>query len=259
MMIRTLQSLIVASVFVGSARAADDPFVGKWKLNQDKSKIVGQQLKIEDLGSKKYKISFGDNSDTITADGTDQPIRYGRTESIATEGSNTWKMVIKLDSKVISSMTHTLSEDGSTQTIKGTDTKPDGSTSDYTFELKRVGGGSGWAGTWESTNANLGSPDELDIEPYSRRGLTFAYPTYQDTQSMNFDGKDYEEKGPRAAPGSTASGKRINDHTLEITDKVKGKVTDHAKYQISGNGKTLTVTYQGTGQAKALTFVYDKI
>ena len=53
-------------------------------------------------------------------DGTDQPVHFGRTISIAPEGANNWKMVIKNDGTVLSSMTHTLSEDGKTQTIKGT-------------------------------------------------------------------------------------------------------------------------------------------
>jgi hypothetical protein len=220
-------------LLTGILYAADNPFNGKWKLNQKKSKIAGEQLKIADLGGSKYKLAFGDVSDTITADGTDQPVHFGRTTSIAPEGSNTWKMVDKKDGKVISSMTHTLSADGKTQTIKGTNTKPDGSTSDFNVELKRVGSGSGWAGTWESTDVKIGSPDEWIIEAYDDDGLTFNTPAYQDTLSMKFDGKDYEEKGPNVAPGSASSGKRVNAHTLDVTDKVKGQVMDHTKFAVS--------------------------
>jgi len=168
-------------------------------------------------------------------------------------------MVIKKDDKVISSMTHTLSGDGRTQTIKGTDYKPEGSTSDYSVDLKRVGSGSGWAGTWESTDVKISSPDEWDIEPYDGDGLTFNTPAYRDTLSMKFDGKDYEEKGPNVGPGSTSSGKRVDAHTLEVTDKVKGEVMDHTKFQVSQDGKTLTLTIRETGQPNALTIVYDKM
>src|ERR1700719_2379766 len=73
MFVRTMQSLALSCLFIASLSAADDPFVGKWKLNQDKSKIAGEQMKIQDLGDNKYKFSFGNVSDTITADGTDQP------------------------------------------------------------------------------------------------------------------------------------------------------------------------------------------
>lgn len=259
MFVRTMQSLALSCLFIASFSAADDPFVGKWKLNQDKSKIAGEQMKIQDLGDNKYEFTFGSVSDTITADGTDQPVHFGRTTSIVKEGPNSWKMVIKKDGKVVSSMIHTLSDDGSTQTIKGTDTKPDGTTSDFEVVDKRAGSGSGWGGTWESTNVKISSPDEVQIEPYGAHGLTFNTPAYQDTLSMKFDGKDYTEKGPTVAPGSTSSGKRVDAHTLELTDKVKGQVMDHTKFEVSPDGKTLTLTIHETGQPNALTIVYDKI
>ena len=246
-------------LLTGTLSAADDPFYGKWKLNQEKSKIAGEQVKIEDLGGSKYKFTFGNVSDMITADGTDQAVHFGKTTSLAAEGSKSWKMVIKQDGKVISSMTHTLSDDGKTQTIKGTDIKPDGSTSDYSVNLKRVGSGSGWGGTWESTDVKISSPDEWDIEAYDVDGLTFNTPAYHDTLSLKFDGKDYEEKGPTVAPGSASSGKRVDAHTLEVTNKVKGEVMDHTKFEVSQDGKTLTLTIRESGQPHDLTIVYDKI
>jgi hypothetical protein len=252
-------SLALGCVVAGTLWASDDPFCGKWKLNIEKSKLVGEQIKIQDLGGNKYKWTSGNTSDTFTYDGTDQPARFGRTISLAPEGSNSWKMVIKKDGRVISSMTHTLSDDGKTQTIKGTETKPDGTTSDFVDVWKKVAGGSGWGGTWESTDLKFSSPDEYDIEAYENDGLSFNTPAYKDVLSMKFDGKDYEEKGPNVAPGSMSSGKRVDAHTLEITDKVKGEIMDHARYEVSPDGKTLTLTIRETGQPKALTIVYDKM
>lgn len=252
-------SLALAGLLAGTLWASDDPFCGKWKLNIEKSKFVGEQIKIQDLGGNKYKWTRGNVSDTLTYDGTDQQGTFGRTVSMAPEGTNSWKMVIKMGGKVISSMTHTISEDGKTQTIKGTETKPDGTTSDFTEMWKKVSGGSGWDGTWESTDVKFTSPDEWDIEAYEGDGLSFNTPAYQDVLSMKFDGKDYEEKGPTVPPGSVSSGKRVNARTLEIIDKVKGQVIDHTTYEVSPDGKTLTLTVRGTGQLKAQTVVYDKM
>ena len=100
---------------------------------------------------------------------------------------------------------------------------------------------------------------EWDIEAYDGDGLTFNTSAYQDTLSMKFDGRDYEEKGPNVAPGSASSGKRVNSHTLEVTDKVKGEVMDHTKFEVSLDGKTLTLTIRETGQPKAQTIIYDKM
>jgi hypothetical protein len=175
------------------------------------------------------------------------------------EGPNSWKMVIKKDGRVLSTMTHTVSDDGKMQAIKGSSTKPDGTTSDFDVKLKRISGGPGIAGTWENVDVKFTGPDEWEISPYEGDGLTFNTPAYQDTLSMKFDGKDYEEKGPNVAPGSTSSGKRVDAHTLSLVDKVKGEVTDHATYKVSADGKTLTMTIQDAGQAKPITIVYDKI
>ena len=103
------------------------------------------------------------------------------------------------------------------------------------------------------------SPDEWEIQAYEGDGLSFNTPAYKDTLSMKFDGKDYEEKGPNVAPGSMSSGKRVNAHTLEVTDKMKGEVMDHTKFEVSTDGKTLTLTVHGTGQVNAQTVVYNKI
>jgi len=248
-----------ACLMTATLCAADDPFCGKWKLNMKKSTFTGEQTKIEDLGGNKYKWTNGDDSDIIAFDGTDQPVQYGRTISMTPAGPNSWKMVIKKDGRVLSTMTHTVSDDGKTQTIKGTATRPDGSTSDFDVTLKRISGGPGIAGTWEDADVKFTGATEWEISPYEGDGLTFNSPAYNDRLSMKFDGKDYAEEGPNVAAGSTSSGKRVNTHTLAVIDKVKGKVTDHATYKVSADGKTLTMTIQDAGQPKPITIVYDKI
>lgn len=255
---RIVQSVIVMGLFLGSLSAATEPFVGKWKLNQSKSKMTGEQAKIEDLGGNKFTLTFGEISDTIVADGTDQPVHFGRTEAITQDGPNTWKIVEKKDGHTLENSTWTLSPDGKTIKVEGTGTRADGSTSTAQFTLKRVAGASGFAGTWESTSASFGSPAEFDIQPYESDGLSFVTPSESDTLNMKFDGKDYSETGPNVAPGSASSGHRVNEHTLEVTDKVKGDVIDTTRFTVSADAKTLTLIVHEKGQSKPLTFVYDK-
>jgi hypothetical protein len=252
-------SLGVACLLAGMLWASDDPFFGRWKLNVGKSKLAGEQVQIQALGGNRYKWTASGVSETYTYDGTDQATHFGNTISIAPAGRNNWKMVIKKDGKVISSMTHTISEDGKTQTIKGTEFKPDGTTSDYTVVWKKLGSGSGWSGTWEEANEKFTSADEFDIDAYEGDGLSFNTPAYKDILRMKFDGKDYEEKGPYVTAGSASSGKRVNARTLEIADKVKGKVMDRTTFEVSPDGKMLTLTIHETGQPKTRTIVYDKM
>ena len=259
---RTLPTLTLLCLMTGTLLAADDPFVGKWKLNLAKSNVDGEQLKIEDLGGNSYKLTSHNASSTIRADGTDQPDQFGTTTAIALIGSNAWRMVVKKDSKVAQSMTFTLSPHGTIQ-IKGTNSRPDGSTSDWDAELRRVGSGSGWAGTWEEVKGKGTFSHELDIEAYESEGLTFKSPDYPDVVSMMFDGKDYGAVGPDTSSNEALfSGKRVDEHSFKLTYKRNGQVMQNRTYQVSPDGKTLTITTietQESGQTHEEVRIYDKL
>ena len=74
-----------------------------------------------------------------------------------------------------------------------------------------------------------------------------------------FDGKDYPLAGDPAA--NSRSYTKINDTTLELTNKKDGKVTAKGRISISADGKMRTVKVTGTkanGQSITYTAVYDK-
>jgi hypothetical protein len=50
--------LLAACAVTGVLWAAEDPFVGEWKLNPSKSTLT-DQMKVESLGGKKYEFDFG--------------------------------------------------------------------------------------------------------------------------------------------------------------------------------------------------------
>jgi hypothetical protein len=43
---------------MGTSRAANDPFVGKWKVNPSKSKL-NDEMKVEVTGANRYAFTFG--------------------------------------------------------------------------------------------------------------------------------------------------------------------------------------------------------
>ena len=74
-----------------------------------------------------------------------------------------------------------------------------------------------------------------------------------------FDGKDYPVTGDSSS--DTRAYKRVNDHTLEITNKKGGTVTTTARVVVSADGKSRTVTAHGKdakGMKISSTSVYDK-
>ena len=73
-----------------------------------------------------------------------------------------------------------------------------------------------------------------------------------------FDGKDYPLTRD---PSSTRAYRKMNDRTLELTNKKDGKVMTSGRAEVSADGKTRTVTIKGTtsdGKKLNYTAVYDK-
>ena len=73
------------------------------------------------------------------------------------------------------------------------------------------------------------------------------------------DGKDYPVTGDPTS--DTRSYKKIDDHTLVLTNKKDGKVTISGRITVSPDGKTRTVTTAGTnpkGEKVHTSAVYDK-
>lgn len=74
-----------------------------------------------------------------------------------------------------------------------------------------------------------------------------------------FDGKEYPVTGD--ATSDMRSYTKVNDHTVKFTGKKDGKVTMTGRVTVSPDGKTRTVTTQGTnaeGKKVKATTVYEK-
>jgi hypothetical protein len=259
MLNRTLQSLLVASLIAGAAWAANDPFVGKWKVNPAKTKLT-DEMKVEATGTNKYTITFAPGAvDTIVADGSDQPALSGTTLSITVKGPNNWTVVRKKDGRMLLTADWTLSADGKTLTDEFTGIQPDGSKMSVHYVYLRTAGSSGFAGTWDSESAQVESVMELQIQLYEGNGLSIYGPEGQTTRNIKFDGNDYPDLGKNLPPGVTSSGRRINERSLEITRKFKNKIIDIQQFEISQDLKTLTLSVRLPGESKpGNIFVFDR-
>lgn len=96
------------------------------------------------------------------------------------------------------------------------------------------------------------------VEPSGGDGLTFTLPVFKESGLVRFNGKDYSNGGRRVAPGTTTAGKRIDDHTLELTDKLKNEVMDTQSMNVSSDNETLMTMSTYPGVAKKQVFVYHR-
>lgn len=131
-------------------------------------------------------------------------------------------------------------------------------------------------GTWklnpEKSNLRVGA-DHIEIRQYRLRpdgflvGLLIISDARGGYHYLQFtaksDGKDYPEYTEEDVANLVAAGKQtprtyaetvIDEYTTAWTDKVNGKVTGHGKKIVSRDGKTLTLTVDGSSQIR----VYDR-
>jgi hypothetical protein len=173
MLSRIFQLLLAACLVICTSRAANDPFVGKWKVNPSKSKPT-DQMKVEVAGANRYTITFAPGAaDTVVADGSDQPGLRGTTFSITVEGPNNWKAIRKKGGRTLLTGNWTLSGDGKTLSDAYTEHEDDGSILNLRYVYQRTAGSSGFPGTWVSVSEGVNAAIELQIQPYGGDCLSF--------------------------------------------------------------------------------------
>lgn len=260
MLSRTFRFLLAAGLLTSSVWAAKDPFVGKWKVDPSKSKL-NDEMKVEVAGANRCAITFAPGLvDTVVADGSDQPGLQGTTLSVTVKGPSNWVVIRKMKGRTLLTGDWTLSEDGKTLNDAYTEFAPDGSKSLFLlYVYERTAGNSGFPGTWDSDSEKVKAGIELQIQPYEGDGLSLNSPDAEMTKKIKFDGNDYPDLDPNKDPGSASSGRRVNERTLEITDKFKGKTTSTRQIELSTDLKTLTLTVRLVGQNRPKSIlVFDR-
>jgi len=258
----TLRLLCLACLIASTSRAADEPFIGNWKLNLSKSKLA-DQMTIAPAGANRYTLTFAGigDTETLVADGTDQPGIQGSTISIKIESPNNWKIVRKQGGQTVVDANWKLSDDGKTLTDTFLGNQPDGSTARVDLVYKRAAnsaGSSGIPGTWETTEEKMDTAYEIEIRPYENDGLTFQVSGGVPPSNVKFDGKDYPPAGANPAAASTTSSRRLGDHSIELTRKLKGKIVETREITISPDLKTLTMTRHLVDQRVPNVLIFDR-
>lgn len=252
------QFLVIACLLTGTMWAAGDPVVGKWKLDVSRSRVC-DLMRVAPAGANKYSLIFNaGDMEIVVPDGTDQPGMFGTTVSITVLGPNNWKVIRKQNGHMLLSGNWKLSEDGKTLTDTFTSYDAKGSMSTVNYTYLRTAGASGFEGSWENQSNSVESSFELQIQTYQGDGFSFINPSEASTKNVMFDGKDYPQEGKYLFPGTAIAGRRVDKRSLEMTEKINGRVTDTQRIEVSPDLKTLTMTIQPAGQSRPNIFVFDR-
>jgi hypothetical protein len=248
---------LMAGMLGSAARAADDPMVGDWKLNPQRSTLT-DAMKVRSLGANKYSFDFaGGDPEIAVADGTDQPGHFGTVIAVSIDAPNQWTFVRKKDGKVLVTGVWTLSRDGSTLNDHFTASRANEASTSLDYVYRRKGGGRGFVGTWVSSSEQVNSVVVLKVRTWDGGGLSFISQGGGGTKNVKFDGHDYANVGA-VVDGATASAHRLDNHRVQITDKIGGRVRDTLEIGVSPDGNTLTITAHIPGRSEPNIQVFER-
>jgi hypothetical protein len=239
--------------------AATDPFVGTWAYNAQKSPKPTIKYAIKDLGDERYALT-GSTGTTVEIKADGVSIKApGATVSFKKLDDHDWEMVRDDGRKMV--RTYNISADDKTLTLHDVFTGDEGNKSETITKYARLSPGNSIFGEWQSVSMEekeSGEALKLIVTSFGTDGLSFSVPTYKHLSEMRFDGKVYADTGAGDAKGHSSSGKRVNDHLLEIEDQINGKPEYSEELKVSDDGKTLTIVSKSANSSAVFTEVWDK-
>lgn len=229
---RFFRFAIAAGVAAGALLcAADAPYIGNWKLNPDKSKLSGGDFVIEKLPSGEYRYDGDGYAYNFKLDGKEYPLPDGGTAAWTAPDASTWKGVIKVNGKLVATMTGTVA--GDMMTFVSEMMGPDGGkVGESTSKNMRLSGGPGPVGKWRNTQAKQ-TATGWDIEQDGPDGLIMTQPEFKIVCKVKLNGADTACTGPTATKNWTYAVKKSGPG-LEITEKMNGKPMFIDKVRVIG-------------------------
>jgi hypothetical protein len=253
-----LKSTCLAAVVCAAslAFAIDTPFAGTWKLNLDKSKLVGDTVTFTPA-AEGMRITGSGESYEFKTDGSENKTRFG-TASWKKLGDQSWEETDMVNGRLDAKVTWTLSGGGKTLTARETGDKPGGGKFDDTSTYVRTAGTHGLAGTWKDREYKGSSPSLLVISD-AENGLSFEEPDFKMKASGTFDGKPGNVEGPTIPSGASFFLTKVSARSFKMTRTQSGKPFDESTWTVSLNGKLLNVVSRTAGTTDPpTTAVYEK-
>jgi hypothetical protein len=246
------------SLFAAGTAAAQNPFVGTWKLDQEKSQLTGDTMKFNPAAGEAIELAAAGMTYSFRTDGNPYALPSGDVAIWRQASPDSWTTEYrKTDGKLMSSDNWKLSSDQKNLTVTSSGVKANGDLYTDTEEYARTAGTSGLLGAWKSTSVKLSSPNELTIQEAGLDGLILKIAAIKATAVTNFDGKEVAVEGPDIPAGLRLSLTRTGPYKFRLVQKLNGSLTDSSEYTVSADGQTMTSVGGAPGDP-ASTSVWEK-
>jgi hypothetical protein len=218
--------------------AADPPYVGRWKVSEEKSDRGPAFTFATDAGA--LRLTEGGRSYIVRFDGREYPHPLGGVIRWSRIDERSWETAYTQDGKLIGNAIYRLSDDGQTLTVRQK------SRSDSPAVYRRTSGErQGLAGVWSLKTTSVST---LDIEVAD--GYDMVQRSGGAQCKANFDGRDYPIIGPNGQPSAVERCRisKVGDRGFSLTISVNGKPVAVDTYTVSADGSTLTAVGGPNGQ-----------
>lgn len=247
------------SLAAAGTAAAQGPFVGTWKLNQEKSQITGDIMKFGPAADQSIQLSAGGTTYSFRLDGANYAMPSGNNAVWRQTSPQSWTTEYRTaDGRLLSSDTWKLSADGKNLSVVTSGVKADGDLYTDTEEYVRTEGSSGLMGSWKSTAVKLSSADEFTIQEVGLDGLLFKFPAIKATYEAKFDGREEAMQGPDIPTGLRLALTRTGPYSFRLVEKLNGNTTSSSVYTVSTDGKTMTEQTTGAPGNPPSTKIWEK-
>jgi len=239
---------------------ADSAFDGDWKTRMDSLKVSGRPDAFEVAGGV-YTCSTCAPAIKVQADGVDHAVSghpYYDTVAVTVLSPTSLRIVDKKTGQEVYNITYTVSADGTLLNARLTDrTGPQVATEAFT--ARRVAGGAAGShacsGSWLAERMSDAN-DALLIITYRMTPDYFSMRWNGQSYQAKFDGQEYSVEGDPAH--TTVSVRRIDDNTVEETDRRDGRVTGEIRMAAARDGRTIEITDKDLQRGQTTTVILDR-
>ena len=252
-------SVVLCVVAAGAElSAAENPFVGTWKLNPAKSKFTGSTITFDQLPSGEWKTTAAGMSYTFRTDGKEYQALFDRKVTWNQANDRTYGSTVTFGGKTLVTERYEIAPDNKTMTVTAEGTTPSGDKFKEVSSYGRESGSTGLAGKWRSDKIQISSPMALEIKAHGSNGISMAIPQYKASVDLSFDGAESKPVGPTMPPGMAFSAKKLDERSFEFVEKHNGKPVASMTFKVSADGKTLTESGKPAGVDEPYTAIYDR-
>jgi hypothetical protein len=232
---------IFLGVAAGTA-AAQNPFAGTWKLDQDKSQLAGDTIKFGPAKEDSIESIAGGITYSFRTDGNNYAMPSGDLAIWRQTASDSWTTEYRTRTgKLLSSDSWKVSADGKGLTLVSSGAKANGDLYTDKTEYERTeGSGVSLIGSWKSTSVKLSSPNELVIQESGLDALLLKIPALRASCRATLDGKETAVQGPDIPAGLRISLTRTGPYGFQLVQKLNGATVLSSTYTVTNDGKTMT-------------------